>query len=122
MVPLRREKHESQGVRRRDQLPVTFERRELNALLGFYGRMVKAGEWRDYALDHLGDAAFFSVFRRTQERPVYCFEKLPPRLRRQGTAAVSYAVYDAGGCVLRRSSSLGLLILYLEQRIAARAS
>ena len=120
MLPLRRENRAARPPRA--ALPVVFERRELNALLRFYGRMVKAGEWRDYALDHLCDSALFSVFRRTQERPIYCFEKLPARLRRQGSAGVSYAVYDAGGRLMRRSSSLGMLILYLEQRIAAGAS
>ena len=32
---------------------VTFDRRELNRILGLYGRMVAAGEWRDYAIDFL---------------------------------------------------------------------
>ena len=30
---------------------VTFDRRELNRILNLYGRMVAAGEWRDYAID-----------------------------------------------------------------------
>ena len=29
---------------------VTFDRRELTQIMGVYGRMVAAGEWRDYAL------------------------------------------------------------------------
>ena len=32
---------------------VTFDRRELNRILGIYGRKVAAGEWRDYAIDFL---------------------------------------------------------------------
>ena len=43
---------------------VTFERRELDRILSLYGRMVAAGEWRDYAIDFLKDRAVFSVFRR----------------------------------------------------------
>ena len=84
----------------------------MDALLFLYGRMVKAGEWRDYALDSLSESALFSVFRRSQERPVYCVGKLPKE-RRQG----AYALYDASGRILRRSSSLGLLIRFLEQRV-----
>ncbi|MGE3792291.1 MAG: DUF2794 domain-containing protein, partial [Hyphomonadaceae bacterium] len=30
---------------------VFFERPELDRLFRFYGQMVAAGEWRDYALD-----------------------------------------------------------------------
>ena len=97
---------------------VTFERVELDALLYLYGRMVKAGEWRDYALDHLNDTALFSVFRRSQERPVYQIEKFPKQAQRQGI----YAVYDAGGKMLRRSSSLRLLLAFLEQRVKRNSS
>src|SRR5437899_1518953 len=43
---------------------VTFDRSELNRILTVYGRMVAAGEWRDYALDFLDEMAVFSVFRR----------------------------------------------------------
>ena len=115
VLPLRRSNAAS---RKRARMPVVFERRELDALLYLYGRMVKAGVWRDYALDHLEDTALFSVFRRSQERPVYCVEKLPPRLQRQG----AYAVYDAGGRMLRRSSSLRPLLFFLEQRVAKNAA
>ena len=97
---------------------VTFERVELDALLYLYGRMVKAGEWRDYALDYLNDTALFSVFRRSQERPVYQIEKFPKQAQRQGV----YAVYDAGGQMLRRSSSLRLLLTFLEQRVERNSS
>eukprot|EP01132_Coremiostelium_polycephalum_P001681 gene1681-2102_t len=38
-------------------LPVTFNRRELDQILRIYGFMVSAGEWRDYAIDHLNDRA-----------------------------------------------------------------
>ncbi|HET6971926.1 MAG TPA: DUF2794 domain-containing protein, partial [Phenylobacterium sp.] len=54
---------------------VFFERRELDRLLRLYGRMVAAGEWRDYGMDSLHDAAVFSVFRRTSEAPLYRIEK-----------------------------------------------
>lgn len=30
--------------------PVFFDRRELDQMLRVYGRMVAAGEWRDYAM------------------------------------------------------------------------
>ena len=45
---------------------VTFDRRELDRILNLYGRMVAAGEWRDYAIDFLKDRAVFSVFRRAR--------------------------------------------------------
>ncbi len=56
---------------------VTFNRRELRRILDLYGRMVAAGEWRDYAIDFLKDRAVFSVFRRSSEVPLYRIEKNP---------------------------------------------
>jgi len=39
-----------------------FDRRELAQILRVYGRMVAAGEWRDYAIDFLSDRAVFRYF------------------------------------------------------------
>ena len=54
---------------------VGFERAELMRILDLYGRMVAAGEWRDYAMDFGKDAASFAAFRRTAERPTVRIEK-----------------------------------------------
>ena len=68
---------------RRDAV-VFFDRPELNTLLRLYGRMVAQGEWRDYAIDGLRDAAVFSVFRRSGEAALYRVEKRPALASRQG--------------------------------------
>lgn len=60
----------------RDPLPVTFHRRELDAILWIYGRMVGEGAWRDYAIDHLKDRAVFSVFKRSGEFPLYRMRRI----------------------------------------------
>jgi len=81
---------------------VFFERPELDRLLRFYGRMVAAGEWRDYALDALPDRALFSVYRRSSEAPLYQIEKRPTDGRRQG----AFSVRAIDGRVLRRGHDL----------------
>jgi hypothetical protein len=81
---------------------VFFERRELTRLLSLYGRMVAAGEWRDYGIDGLSEAAVFSVFRRSSEAPLYRIEKRPALARKQG----AWAVVGQGGHVLRRGHDL----------------
>jgi hypothetical protein len=81
---------------------IFFERRELERLLRLYGRMVAAGEWRDYAIDGLRDAAVFSVFRRASEEPLYRIEKRPALARRQG----AWAVIGQGGMILKRGHEL----------------
>jgi hypothetical protein len=81
---------------------IFFERRELERLLRLYGRMVVAGEWRDYAIDGLSEAAVFSVFRRASEAPLYRIEKRPALARRQG----AWAVIGQGGVILKRGQEL----------------
>jgi len=90
---------------------VTFDRRELNRLFGLYGRMVAAGEWRDYAIDFLKDRAVFSVFRRSSEVPIYRIEKNPRLERRQG----AYSVVSATGLIVRRGHELDRVLRVLDK-------
>ena len=88
--------------RERTELPVTFHRRELDLILRLYGQMVAAGEWRDYAIDHLKDRAVFSVFRRTSEAPMFQIVKTPSLARRQG----AFSVVAASGMIMKRGQEL----------------
>lgn len=92
---------------------VAFDRQELSLILGLYGRMVVAGEWRDYAMDFNADAAVFSIFRRTAENPLYRIEKRPRLRNRQGL----YAVIGAEGQVLKRGHELRAVLTVLERRL-----
>ncbi len=91
---------------------VFFDRRELDQILRVYGRMVAAGEWRDYGMDALKDAAVFSVFRRASEAPIYRIEKRPALARRQG----AYAVVGPGGVILKRGHELGQVLKVFDTR------
>lgn len=92
---------------------VSFDRRELGQILRVYGRMVAAGEWRDYAISAMRDLAVFSVFRRTAETPLYRIEKRPKLRSRQGL----YAVVGMDGQVLRRGHDLDQVLKVLERRL-----
>ena len=90
---------------------VTFDRRELNRIFGLYGRMVAAGEWRDYAIDFLKDRAVFSVFRRSAEMPLYRIEKNPKLAQKQGV----YSVVSATGLIMRRGHELDRVLRVLDK-------
>lgn len=92
---------------------VFFDRPELNALLRLYGRMVAAGEWRDYALDFREEAATFSIFRRSSEMPLYRIEKRPKLRARQGM----YSVIATGGVILRRGHELAQVLRVFDRKI-----
>ena len=92
--------------------PVFFDRRELDAVLRVYGRMVAQGEWRDYAMVGHKDFAEFAVFRRTGDAPAYRIEKRPALQTRQG----QWAVIGEGGQILRRGRDLAQVLRVFDGR------
>lgn len=94
-------------------LQVAFHRTEIFQIMSLYGRMVAAGEWRDYGISCLRDVAVFSVFRRTAENPLYRIEKRPRLRGKQGL----YAVIGAEGQVLKRGPDLRTVLRVLERKL-----
>ena len=92
---------------------VSFDRQELGVILSLYGRMVAAGEWRDYGMSFLRDMAVFSVFRRAAENPLYRIEKRPQLRNAQGM----YAVVGMDGQILRRGHDLPTVLRELERKL-----
>ncbi|MBX4869014.1 MULTISPECIES: DUF2794 domain-containing protein [Rhizobium] len=97
----------------KDPLPVTFHRRELDAILWIYGRMVGEGEWRDYAIDHLRDRAVFSVFKRSGEMPLFRIEKNPKLAAKQG----AYSVININGMILKRGHELNQVLKVFDKAL-----
>ena len=90
---------------------VSFDRKELQTILGFYGTKVAEGEWRDYAMDFGREKAVFSVFRRTSEVPLYRIVKDPALARKQGI----YSVVAQGGLILKRGHDLAAVLRVLAK-------
>jgi len=90
-----------------------FTRSELNQLLGLYSRHVSRGVWRDYAIDHRDGMALFSVFRHTQEAPVYSIIKTAAA----GTRPAEFIV-QSGRQRLRVSGSLAEALEFFKMRLS----
>lgn len=99
--------------RAKDPLPVTFHRRELDAILRIYGRMVGEGEWRDYAIDHMREKAVFSVFKRSGEMPLFRIEKNPKLAAKQG----AYCVINTDGRILKRGHELPQVLKVFDKAL-----
>lgn len=95
------------------QEQVAFHKRELAVILTLYGRMVAAGEWRDYGISTLKDRAVFSIFRRSAENPLYRIEKQPKLRNRQGM----YVVFGIDGQILKRGHDLRTVLRVLERKL-----
>ncbi len=92
---------------------VAFHRTELSVIMNLYGRMVAAGEWRDYGMSSLREVAVFSVFRRAAENPLYRIEKRPKLRNKQGL----YALIAMDGQVLKRGHDLKTVLRVLERKL-----
>ncbi len=97
---------------------VSFHRTELAIILSLYGRMVAAGEWRDYGISSARDVAIFAIFRHTSENPVYRIEKRPKLANKQGI----YCVIAMNGQVLKRGSDLKTVLAVLERKMIRAVS
>jgi hypothetical protein len=94
---------------------VFFTRAELNQLLSLYTRQVMRGEWRDYAIDQRDGAVLFSMFRRTQELPLFTVVKSPPGTSRHG----DYTLLS-GGQKIATATTLGDVMTRLTKMIRYR--
>ncbi len=92
---------------------VGFAREELQRIMNLYGRMVAAGEWRDYAMEFTKDAAVFAAFRRAAERPQVRVEKSPSLRGRQGM----WTLFGEHGQVLKRGHELPGVLAPMERRL-----
>lgn len=95
---------------------VYLVRAELNQILNVYGRMVSAGQWKDYAMDMLPGLAVFSIFRRTSEMPLYRIIKEPELARKQGM----WRIVAMNGQIVKRGHKLADVLRYFD-RMTMRA-
>lgn len=92
---------------------VGFERAEMMRILDLYGRMVAAGEWRDYAMDFRKDCAIFAAFRRAADNPQMRLEKRPALRNKQGM----WTLFGEHGQVLKRGADLANVLAPIERRL-----
>lgn len=90
---------------------IYLTRTELSAILNVYGKLVAAGEWHDYAIDHLEDFAVFSIFRRASDMPLYRIIKDPTLARKQGV----WRITGMNGQILKRGKDLRMLLRYFDR-------
>lgn len=114
IIPMQRGAEQPAATGSASPPPVTaFNRRELGVILSLYGRMVAAGEWRDYAIDHLRESAIFSVFHRTTDAPLFRIEKHPKLQAKQG----AFQVVGADGRVLKRGHDLAQVMRIFDRKL-----
>lgn len=97
-------------TQRRKDRPFYFSKSEFTAIIAAYSMRVAAAEWRDYALDHTPKVAFFSIFKNSQETPIFVIEKHRP----QGKEDALFILRDRKR-VLARSSKLDRILEHFDR-------
>ena len=91
---------------------IAFHKTEMQPILDVYGRLVMAGEARDYAIGMHKDHAIFAIYRRHAENPTWRIEKQPHLANMQG----QYVVYGQAGQVLRRGRDLQQVLRVFDRK------
>ena len=66
--PIKTDTIKIKGIEKKN---VFFSKIELTSILSLYSKQVSKGYWKDYALDSKIDNAIFSVFKHSQDKPMY---------------------------------------------------
>ena len=91
---------------------VAFHKSEMSKILNIYGKMVMAGQAKDYAIGMFRDHAVFAIFRRHAEAPTWRIEKVPGLRNQQG----AYVVYGSQNQVLKRGHDIEQVLKVFEGR------
>lgn len=89
-----------------------FQKRELSQILDVYGRLVLAGQARDYGIGMYRNEAVFAIYRRHAEQPTWRIMKTPALARAQG----AYSVIGGEGQMLKRGRELSQVLSVFDKR------
>ena len=64
-------KYDNVNIKKIEKDFIFFSKFELTSILNLYSKQVSKGYWKDYALDSKVDYAIFSIFKHSQDKPMY---------------------------------------------------
>ena len=85
---------------------IFFVKKELQAILNLYGKMVSNGTWKDYGVSIGAKEISFDIYQRASEKPVYkILKSLKPKDYNE-----KFYIKDKHGNILEKSNNLLSLI------------
>ena len=93
-----------------------FSKLELTSILNLYSKQVSKGYWRDYALDSKIDNAIFSIYRHTQDKPMYQIIKNSQK----GFRNKSNFYIKKGEEFISKSNSLFTILSNFEKKLSIK--
>ena len=109
-------KSENLKFKRIDKKFIFFSKIELTSILNLYSKQVSKGNWKDYALDSKVDNAIFSIYRHTQDKPMYQIIKNSIKgFRNKPTFYIK-----KGEEIISKSSKLSIILSHFEKKLSIK--
>ena len=81
---------------------IFFVKKELQAILNLYGKMVSNGTWKDYGVSIGAKEISFDIYQRASEKPIYrILKSLKPKDYNE-----KFYIEDKRGNILEKSNNL----------------
>ena len=104
------------NIKKTEKKFIFFSKLELTSILNLYSKQVSKGYWRDYALDSNIDNAVFSIYRHSQDRPMYQIIKNS----RKGFRNKPNFYIKKGEEVMSKNKSLFTILSNFEKKLSIK--
>ncbi len=109
-------KNNTINIKKAEKRFIFFSKLELTSILNLYSKQVSKGHWRDYALDSKIDNAIFSIYRHSQDKPMYQIIKNSQKGYRNRP---SFYI-KKGQEVINKSKSLFIILSNFEKKLSIK--
>ena len=109
-------KNNTLNLKKIEKKYIFFSKLELTSILSLYSKQVSKGHWKDYAFDSKIDNAIFSIYRHTQDKPMFQIIKHSQK----GFRNKPSFYIKKGEEVISRSNNLFTILSNFEKKLSIK--
>ena len=109
-------KNDTLNLKKIEKKYIFFSKLELASILRLYSKQVSKGDWKDYAFDSKIDNAIFSIYRHTQDKPMFQIIKYSQK----GFRNKPSFYIKKGEEVISKSNSLFAILSNFEKKLSIK--
>ena len=95
---------------------IFFSNYELTSILNLYSKQVSKGFWKDYALDSSVNTAIFSIYKHSQDKPIYqIIKKSIKGFRNMPDFSIT-----KNNEIINKSSEISVILSKFEKKLSIR--
>ena len=95
---------------------IFFSKYELTSILNLYSKQVSKGFWKDYALDSSINTAIFSIYKHSQDKPIYqIIKKSIKGFRNMPDFSIT-----KDNEIINKSSEISVILSKFEKKLSIR--